>query len=153
MPAQRPTVLPEPLQVSQHEDASIANVPSPGIELTKSEEPQNPETISQEIKNETEPVQVPDNLQTRAPLWRAVLAGLVGMFNRLKNRPADLLSDAKDTDVSETQGESGLPVISNARDFNPQPIEEVEAAVTSEGIFKEIGAAIKETAGIVEPHL
>ncbi len=113
------------------------------IEPPQSEESQKPELIPQELKNESESVQIPANPQTRGDIWRATFENIFGIFKRSKTTRVVSPSEAKDTESSENETEPKLQVLSNAKDYNPQPV--VEAAVgSSDRIFKEIGGQLRK---------
>jgi transcriptional regulator with XRE-family HTH domain len=114
------------------------------IKPPQSVESQDPETIPQDIKNETESVQVPGNLQKHGSLWRATVGSLVSIFKRSETRPVASPFEAIGSKGSENEAEPTLELMSNAKDYNSQPPLDVEAVISSDDIFKEIGQQLRK---------
>ncbi len=131
-------------QIPQHEEPPGIRAPSSSLEPPQFEESQESEVIPQEQKNESESVPVPAHPQRRGSVWRATFEGLVGTFKRLKTMPVVSPSETDETEGSQNGMEPNSQVLSNSKDYNPQPVLVAAAVLSSDEIFKEIGGQLRK---------
>jgi len=136
-----PSYLP---QNSQPGDISSINSPSEGNDSTHLVDLLNPETIPQEVKIESEYVQVPAEPLSSSPAGRSVFGSILGIFKRAKPGLEDSSTKTKELKTSEADSDPALQVLANAKDYNPHPAPEAEVAISSDEIFKEIGQQLRK---------
>jgi len=131
-------------QNSQPGDISSINAPSQGIDSTHLVDLLNPETIPQEVKTESEYVQVSAEPLSSSPAGHSVFGSILGIFKRTKAGFEDSSSKTKEPKTSEAESDPTLQVLANAKDYNPHPAPEAEVAISSDEIFKEIGQQLRK---------